>query len=350
MNHVQIELTNRCNFQCKFCEIKNHRVKDELPIEQVYDILDQLTTARLPGGKIFMVSLNGVGEPLLYPHLTEAVAYAKARFPFVGFITNGYLLSPNLTDHLLACNIDYITVSINAVDAEVYKKFQGYGLKDPEAVLDRVLSNVRYLMEQRDRLKKKTELRIPYIVTKDSKSHMKEFIQYWKDTKREALIQFTRLMHFKKLDHVKYTRCERLLEDFMIFSNGDVTMCACDQTRSVILGNIYEKKIEDIMNGEKYLSIVRANDAFDLDHMPKACFICDRMIDEGFLKNYSIGYQVIYVNHFWKNLKWKFYGIGIQWVTELKKHDVTWPLFRRIKKIMVRHETAGRNKRRSGMK
>lgn len=346
MNHVQIELTNRCNFQCKFCEIKNHRIKDELPIQQVYHILDQLVTAELPGGKIFMVSLNGVGEPLLYPHLAEAVAYAKARFPFVGFITNGYLLTHELADKLLSYNIDYITVSINAVDAEVYKKFQGYRLKDPEAVLKRVLGNVTYLMEQKERMKKKTELRIPYIVTKDSKDHMEEFIQYWKNTGHEVLIQFTRLMQFKKPEHVKYTRCERLLEDFMIFSNGDVTMCACDQTRSVILGNIYEQKIEDIMNGKQYMDIVRANDRFDLKHMPKACFICDRLIDEGFLRNYSIGYKIIYVNNFWKGLKWKLYGVGIQWFTELKKHDATWPLFRKIKKMVVRNETAGRNERR----
>ena len=346
MNHVQIELTNRCNFQCKFCEIKNHRVKDELPIEQVYNILDQLTTAELPGGKVFMVSLNGVGEPLLYPHLTEAVAYAKKRFPFVGFITNGYLLTHELVDKLLEYNIDYITVSINAVDARIYKKFQGYGLKDPEAVMERVLDNVRYLMARRDKLKKKTELRIPYIVTMDSKDHMEEFVQYWKHSGHEALIQFTRLMHFRKLDHVKYTRCERLLEDFMIFSNGDVTMCACDQTRSVILGSIYEQKIEDILNGEKYLSIVRANDRLDLEHMPKACFICDRMIDEGFLRKYYIRYNVVYVNNVWKSLKWKLYWIGIQWFTELKKHNLTWPLFRRVKRMMVRKESAGRNRRR----
>lgn len=346
MNHAQIELTNKCNFQCQFCEIKKHRVKDELPISQVYDILDQLTTAQLPGGKVFMVSLNGLGEPLLYPHLPEAVAYAKARFPFVGFITNGYLLTHALVDKLLEYDIDYITVSINAVDAKVYEKFQGYGLKDPEAVLKRVLDNVRYLMEQKEKLKKKTELRIPYIVTKDSKDHMKDFIQYWKNTGHEALIQFTRLIQYKRQEHVKYTRCERLLEDFMIFSNGDVTMCACDQTRSVILGNIYKQKIEAIMNGKKYLSIVKANDKFDLEHMPKACFICDRLIDEGFLKNYSIGYKVIYVNNFWKGLKWKLYWIGIQWFTELKKHDATWPLFRKVKTIMIRNETAGRRRSR----
>jgi len=338
MNHVQIELTNKCNFQCEFCEIKNHRVKDELPIEQVYRILDEIKDAELPGGKVFMVSFNGVGEPLLYPQITEAVKYAKERFPFVGFITNGYGLTEKVADEMLALDIDYITVSINAVDAQVYSKFQGYGFQNPEKVMNHVLHNMNYFLEQRKLLNKHTEFRIPYLLTEDSKEHFPVFLEYWKKSGYEVLIQTTRLMTFKKLDNVRYTRCERLTEDFMIFSNGDITICACDQTRGCVLGNIYKNSIAEVINGPRFAKIVKANEEIDLDNSPKMCLNCEKRINEGFLKNYSIGYKIYYTNNVRKNIKWKIYSVGIQCFSELKKYKYTYPFFRRFKNYMFRRE------------
>lgn len=344
MNHVQIELTNKCNFQCEFCEIKNHRVKDELPIEQVYNILDQIKKAELPGGKVFMVSFNGVGEPLLYPQIGKAVKYAKERFPFVGFITNGYCLTKDVADEMLSLDIDYITVSINAVDAEVYSKFQGYGFKEPEKVMNHVLDNIHYFLEQRKKLGKHTEFRIPFLLTDDSKYHLKEFIEYWKKSGYEIAIQLTKLLTFSSLTVKKYTRCERLTEDFMIFSNGDVTICACDQARAGIIGNIYKQSVEEILNSDTYNKIVKANERLEIEKLPLMCRNCEKMIDEGFLKNYSMFYKNIYVNNFRKHIKWKIYSVGIRWFTELKKCKLTYPIFRKIKNYMVRRETAGREK------
>lgn len=342
MNHVQIELTNRCNFQCEFCEIKNHRVKDEMPIEQVYSILDQLVEADLPGGKVFMVSFNGVGEPLLYHDIGKAIKYAKERFPFVGFITNGYFLTKEIADEMLDLDIDYITVSINAVDGDIYEKFQGYGLKEPEQVMCRVLSNIEYLLTQKERLKKHMEFRIPFLMTKDSEKHLKQFLHHWRQSGHEISIQLTKLLTFGKLENAKYTRCERLTEDFMIFSNGDITICACDQKREGIIGNIRTHSISEVLNGDKYMGIVKANSELDLKNMPSLCLNCEKMMDEGFLRNHSMFYKVIYVNSWKKNLKWKVYSVGVQWFTELKKHRVTFAFFRKMKNYMVRKEIRGK--------
>lgn len=340
MNHVQIEMSDRCNFQCKFCEIKNHRESNDLPIEKLYEILDELETADLPGGKIFMVSLSGVGEPLMHKDIVKAVEYAKSKFPFVGFITNGFFLTEEMVNQLLACDISYITISLNGVDAKIYEKFQGYGLKDPEATMNRVINNIKYLLKRRDELGKKTEVRIPYIVTEDSQEHVSEFIRYWKDNGHEVLIHLKRLLEWRDVTQNKLARCERLLEDFMIYANGDVTICAVDQSRGCILGNVYKNTVKEILDGEKYQAIVKANQECRFEDLPDICKRCEYLIDDGFLQNNCDAIKVLYLNNPWKNLKWKFYTTGQNIFSELKKHDATWGFYKKVKNRVMRKEYA----------
>lgn len=340
MNHVQIEMSDRCNFQCKFCEIKNHRESNDLPIEKLYDILDQLERDELPGGKIFMVSLSGVGEPLMHKDIVKAVAYAKSKFPFVGFITNGFFLTKDKVDQLLEYDISYITVSLNGVDASVYEKFQGYGLKDPEAVMNRVINNIKYLLKKRDELGKKTEVRIPYIVTEDSAGHVNAFLKYWKENGHEVLIHLKRLLEWHDVTNNKLGRCERLMEDFMIYANGDVTICAVDQSRGCILGNVYEHSVKEILEGERYHQIIKANQERRFEDLPDICKRCEYIIDDGFLKNNCDAIKVVYLNNPWKNLKWKVYTTGQNIFSELKKHDATWKFYKKVKNRMMRREYA----------
>lgn len=346
MNHMQIELTNRCNFQCEFCAVKYHRTYSEMPLEQVYKILDQAKDLEMPGGKIWMVSFNGLGEPLLYKDLVKAVEYAKKLYPYVGFITNGYLLSENLSRALLERDLDYICFSVNAVNVEVYKYFQGYGFKDDETtqkVLEQVLNNIKKFLQLRDQMHKQTEVRISYILTENSENHLKEFIKYWKNTGYEVMLPITKLITWKKPEKVKYTRCERVTEDFLILANGDVSICACDHLRGTTLGNVYQQSLKSIICGEKFADILKAHSTMNLANIPQVCLKCEKLMDYGFLHNYSTGFKTLYVNNWKKSLKWFVYTKGLNVFTELKKHPSTFGIWRKVKKYMMRKETEHRS-------
>lgn len=342
MNHMQIELTNKCNFQCEFCAVKNHRTYREMPIETVYRLLEEAKDLEMPGGKIWMISFNGLGEPLLYKDLAKAVRYAKRLYPYVGFITNGYLLSRDLSVELLEADMDYICFSVNAVDPEVYRHFQGYGLQDVEKVLQQVLDNIRTFLELRKQMHKQTEVRISYILTDQSQGHLKSFIRYWKQTGYEIMLPITKLITWQKPDKVKYTRCERLTEDFLILANGDVSICACDHLRGTTLGNIYQDSLEDLICGKKFADILEAHSNMDLERIPQVCLKCEKLMDHGFLHNYSTGFKTLYVNNWKKSLKWFLYTKGLNLFTELKKHPATFPFWRRVKQYMMRKETQRR--------
>ena len=347
MLHVQIELTNRCNFQCKFCGIKHYRTNDDMPLDDVKRILDDIKRAKFSGGNVYMISFNGLGEPLLSPDLIEAIRYAKERFPFVGFVTNGYRLDRKMTEELLSVGVDYISVSLNAIDANVYTEFQGYGLKDPEKAMNTVIENVKYFLRRRDEEGLKTEVRIPYCLTKKSKEHLKEFTEYWRATGRELIIHTIRLLEFEEAGkNVHYTRCEHLTENFLVFANGDIGFCCCNHTRAGIIGNIYKDELQTLFEGEVYKKIVADNDKGDYRNLPAACRICENHRTEGFMGDYSMGYQFIYVNNTFKQIKWTFYSFGWRLLAELKRYRITWPVFRKLKNL-VYHLEYGKAKNRN---
>jgi cyclic pyranopterin phosphate synthase len=82
------------------------------------------------------VKLTG-GEPLLRSLLPELVHDLKTRFPIeVGLITNGLHLPPFLT-RLKDAGLDSVTVSLDALDAEVFARMTGNGHR-VETVLDAI--------------------------------------------------------------------------------------------------------------------------------------------------------------------------------------------------------------------
>jgi MoaA/NifB/PqqE/SkfB family radical SAM enzyme len=313
----------------------------------VKKLLDDIKKTDFPGSRVYMISFNGLGEPLLSPHLIESIRYAKKSFPFVGFVTNGYRLDHKMTEDLLSVGVDYISVSLNAVDPKVYSEFQGYGLKDPGRAMNTVIENIKYFLQRRDELGLKTEVRIPYCITKASKTHLKEFTDYWRKTGRELIIHTIRLLEFEEAGkNVRYTRCEHLTENFLVFANGDVGFCCCNHTRAGIIGNIYKDELKTLFEGEEYRKIVEDNNKGDFSHLPPACRICENHRTDGFMGDHSMGYKFIYLNNPLKQVKWTLYTYGWLLLAELKRYRLTWPLFRKLKDLVYRIEYGKAKNRR----
>ena len=103
------QLTNKCNFDCRMCNIKNNPRQDTLPLEDFRRIIDDLADM----GTVF-VSLSG-GEPLLIKNILDYVTYAKSKIPFVNLVTNGYLLSVEIARGMAKSGLDSLSVSIDAL-------------------------------------------------------------------------------------------------------------------------------------------------------------------------------------------------------------------------------------------
>jgi MoaA/NifB/PqqE/SkfB family radical SAM enzyme len=114
---VYIEPTNRCNLECRTC-MRN--IWDE-PLGQMesstYSRILEGVRDLFPAPKIFF---GGIGEPLAHPSIAEMVARAKETGATVELITNGTLLTPDLSHRLIDAGLDMLWVSLDGATPESY--------------------------------------------------------------------------------------------------------------------------------------------------------------------------------------------------------------------------------------
>lgn len=114
---LYVETTTRCNLRCSMC-VKQAQGAVIPEADMTMDTFRNLAPA-FPnlGGLI----LNGIGEPLLTPHLSEMIRFARKRMPEDGsikFQTNGMLLTPEIARELVEAGLDTICLSIDVVDRD----------------------------------------------------------------------------------------------------------------------------------------------------------------------------------------------------------------------------------------
>lgn len=106
---VQIETTNRCNFDCEMCP----RALMELPEEDMDMETFQFVLDRLQLRQGSLITLFGLGEPLMHRALFSMVEQVRNRGLKTGFTTNGVLLSDDVQERILQSGLDYLRISID---------------------------------------------------------------------------------------------------------------------------------------------------------------------------------------------------------------------------------------------
>jgi radical SAM protein with 4Fe4S-binding SPASM domain len=115
---VAVETTQRCNLQCRTCFQKD-RIREDLPFENFQKVVDDAVCLKeyLSLNNI-MITLTG-GEPLLYPYLLDAAAYAHEKGLIISLVTNGVLLTREKAEELKAAGLSWIAVSLDGPNQEV---------------------------------------------------------------------------------------------------------------------------------------------------------------------------------------------------------------------------------------
>ena len=121
-----IELTYRCNQNCRHCYIppgeshpKSSPGKNELKLKDWDKIFDQLARS----GTLFLTFTGG--EPLLYPNFLELLGIARGqRFAFRVF-TNGTLITRETVKKLAHLNPFEVEISVYATDPEIHDRVTG---------------------------------------------------------------------------------------------------------------------------------------------------------------------------------------------------------------------------------
>lgn len=103
---AQLNVTWQCNLSCAYCvEYDNHR--PHVPLRELQRRIDHCAELG-----VRMIGLIG-GEPLLHPDLVEIVAHIRKRGMATGLTTNGFLISKQKMDALVAAGMSWVQLSID---------------------------------------------------------------------------------------------------------------------------------------------------------------------------------------------------------------------------------------------
>jgi radical SAM protein with 4Fe4S-binding SPASM domain len=147
---VQIFPVYACNFKCSYCifpvELSRRGfISDSvvMDVELFKRCVDGFT--RFPD-KIKVLRFVGIGEPLLHRNIAEMVRYARSQdiANVVEVLTNGALLTPQLSDELLSAGLSRLVVSLQGTTKEKYKQ-----VSDIDLDFDVFLGNLKYFYDRK---------------------------------------------------------------------------------------------------------------------------------------------------------------------------------------------------------
>ena len=110
---IEIETTNTCNRSCSFCLFGIQTIKEKakrMPWKIIDKIIQELSILKY-SGVLAWYSLN---EPLLDKRIFEIIKNSKEKIPFakIALVSNGDLLSFDVTNKLVRNGLDILRISV----------------------------------------------------------------------------------------------------------------------------------------------------------------------------------------------------------------------------------------------
>ena len=117
LKRVYVEVTNKCNLNCSTCMRNVWDVKYGQMLDDTFERI-LLSFQDLPNKPELF--LGGYGEPLSHPRVLDMIERAKNLGHRVSLITNGILLTEQVSHELIDLKLDMLWVSLDGASPECY--------------------------------------------------------------------------------------------------------------------------------------------------------------------------------------------------------------------------------------
>lgn len=242
ISRCYLEITNICNLNCLFCP-KTERAKHRLTMEEFELLTDKLQ------GHIQFLYFHLMGEPFLHALLPEFIRIARRKGFVPVLTTNGTLLS-EAAEVIDACP-HKIQISLHS--------HEGNGKDDAEQYIYNVMCFAKEAASKGTivvlRLWNQggydcTNERIIELVTRHQPQPWVARHDGWKLTKN-LYIEYDRMFEWPDEERDEYKEenvfCYALRNQIGVLVNGDVVPCCLDHAGELVLGNLFERSLDEIL-------------------------------------------------------------------------------------------------------
>lgn len=255
---LSIELTNKCNLSCEMCPHPSLA----LPPEDIeFSLLEKIITELSPHvTQDTTMSIVGLGEPLLYKQLHDAIDLIKTKWnrAQIHMNTNATALTSQKAQALLGQlgNGDRILVSINAATRDSYNELMG---KD---MYELVLSNTKELLALHKEKYSQVRIVLQILDTKANRPELEKFEETWSSYRSNTIRLYVRpvlnwggtidsdnIGYNKNMETMRYP-CYQLWMAMAIDVHGNVYPC-CEAYNSreksdLLLGSLSRNHVYDV--------------------------------------------------------------------------------------------------------
>ncbi|RCX16890.1 radical SAM protein with 4Fe4S-binding SPASM domain [Anaerobacterium chartisolvens] len=268
---IQIFPVYGCNFKCGYCLHAIPRAqhghissKTFMDMALYKKCIDEM---RLFDKPLKMLRFAGIGEPLLHRDIAEMISYAKSRqiADSIDIVTNGALLTDNLSLSLINSGLDKLRVSIQGVSAEKYKSISGVDID-----LASFVESLMFFYKNRGKTKVYIKIIDCALSDKDEEKKFLEMFGPLCDTiSIEHLTPTVSNIDYQRLSQGKDFKttqsgncimeaniCPQPFYMMQINPDGCVVPC-CSTAYPRVLGNVLNEDIYRIWNGKEFSSFRR---------------------------------------------------------------------------------------------
>jgi len=175
----QIEPTSRCQLKCIICPrttFFNEWESGDMPLSTYRSISDYFD-------RVQDIHLQGWGEPLLNPNLFDMIQIAKAKKCTVSLTTNGFNLTPDISERLTKEGLDIIAISIAGASKKTHERIRC------GSHFEQLIENINVLNELKVMRKSKTpKIVLSYMMTKMNIDELPEIVHLSKDMRVNELV------------------------------------------------------------------------------------------------------------------------------------------------------------------
>jgi radical SAM protein with 4Fe4S-binding SPASM domain len=146
---IDLELSSKCNLRCTMCpktkglepNPSNSDISWETfrNVEKIFPYVDR-------------ICLSGFGESFLHPDFLEMVRVVKSYGISANVTSNGLLLRENIAKDIVQSGLDYLSISIDALDPETLKLVRG------TREIEKIIRNIDGILKAKEELSSKTPL------------------------------------------------------------------------------------------------------------------------------------------------------------------------------------------------
>jgi radical SAM protein with 4Fe4S-binding SPASM domain len=268
-----IEPTNVCNFKCRFCPESfadyTETVGGRANME--FALFEQIVAQVKALGRLKVLRFYMLGEPLLHPELPRMVQLAvqEGITDRTELTTNATALTAEKSRQLIASGLDYLRVSIYAVD-----QARNEHVTQSKVPVTRILENVKTFRRLRDEAGgKKPVLYVKMIDSCDEQENAAFVAMYreiadecvlekpmnWNGYENRDLLEAaygndlkTEVLEEKNLFPFQKQVCPFPFYTMVINANGDVTACCVDWNKNTRVGNVKDATIGKIWQGDAF--------------------------------------------------------------------------------------------------